>query len=93
MPNPTDRPNALETAILERIADGAPDILRALPGLLVVSREHTGVGSFTNLAREDECVAWDRHLVLGQLIHLPEVEHGLDAILFCRGNLPLFLER
>jgi hypothetical protein len=86
-------PNALELAILERIAAKNPSLCPYLGHLHVLSREFTGVGSYTNF-RSDESSAdvADQQLSLDELIVMPNVQNGMGAILFCRSGRPKCLE-
>jgi hypothetical protein len=86
-------PNELELAILERIAAKNPLLRPYLADLHVLSREFTGVGSYTNF-RSDESSAdiADQPMSLGELIVMPNVHNGMGAILFCRGGRPKCLE-
>lgn len=86
-------PNELELAILERIAAKNPSLRPYLQNLHVLSREFTGVGSYTNFRTDESSAAVGDHpLSLGQLIIMPKVENGMGAILFCRGGQPTCLE-
>ena len=86
-------PNELELAILERIAASAPAIRAATQALHVLSREFSGVGSFTNFqVNEAQYGEPERHLDLDALINVPGVPNGLGAVLFCKGDQPECLE-
>lgn len=50
------KPNEFEIAILERLASKDPSIVRSLGQLHLLSREFTGVDSFTNFKCEDSAV-------------------------------------
>lgn len=86
-------PNDFELAILERLASQDPSIGEYVQKLHVLSREFTGVGSFTNF-KWDESVAGTpkRQVVLDALICMPGVPNGLGAVLFCKGLQPECLE-
>ena len=85
-------PNDFELAILERIALEHPSLRARLSKLHVLSREFTGVGSFTTF-RVDQSVPEDsEHFGLSALISVPGVAHGLGAVLFCRSGHPSCLE-
>jgi hypothetical protein len=86
-------PNDFERAILSRLALQEPSILDSLPQLRVLSREFTGVGSFTNFLC-DESVSGSSDWVLGldATILVPDIPEGLGAVVFCRGTQPECLE-
>jgi len=87
------RPNEFENAILERIALKNPSLREHLGKLHVVSREFTGVGSYTNFRISDvDAQAPRTHLGLGAHIVMPNVENGMSAVLFCRRGRPECLE-
>jgi hypothetical protein len=82
-------PNDFETAILERIALNNPSLREHFGGLHVLSREFTGVGSYTNFRiPEVDAQATRTHLSLDALIVMPNVDNGMGAVLFCRGGPP-----
>jgi hypothetical protein len=86
-------PNALELAILLKIAAIQPDANLDAPNLHVLSREYTGVGSFTTFssrnAREDP----PRSILnLPGVITVAGVQNGLGAHLVLRGGIPECLE-
>ena len=84
-------PNEFEIALLKRFAAQDPSL--SVDSLHVLSLEFTGVGSFTKfLCHGSGETKWDRDLRLGVVISMPGVPSGLDAILFCTGNHPNFLE-
>jgi hypothetical protein len=86
-------PNEFELAILERIAAEHPALRAHLGRLHVLSREFTGVGSFTNFLCEDtEPVIAEQQLGLNGLIRMPDVPNGMGAVLFCRDYRPTCLE-
>lgn len=79
-------PNELELAILGRLARQEPSSLPSLRDLHVLSREYTGVGSFTKFHREESGAEADnRQVSLEALIRMPKVPSGLGAVLFCEG--------
>jgi hypothetical protein len=84
------KPNDFECAILEHLARQEPAISGSVEHLHVLSREFTGVGSYTNFACDESAAR--RHIGLNALIHMPGVQHGMGAVLFCKGNSPEFLE-
>jgi hypothetical protein len=92
MPDSHERRNDLETAVLHRMAAAVPSIAPALSGLRVASREYTGVGTFTNFEAVADGLPWDRDIGIDVPIEIPGLEHGLCAVLFCRGDSPIFLE-
>ena len=85
-------PNELELAILERIATRSPSLRPYLRHLHILSREFTGVGSYTNFKSHDSSTDADRQIGLDDLIVMPNVPNGMGAILFCRGERPKCLE-
>lgn len=86
-------PNDLETAILERIALNNPSLREHLGRLHVLSREFTGVGSYTNFKiPEIDSQATRTHLGLDAVIVMPNVDNGMGAVLFCRAGRPECLE-
>jgi hypothetical protein len=86
-------PNEFELAILDRMAAKSPQLLTCLGNLHVLSREFTGVGSYTNFKCKDESgqVA-EQRIGLDDLIEMPNVQSGLGAVLLCRGGQPRCLE-
>ncbi len=80
-------------AILRRLAASEPWLTKFLDDLHVLSREFTGVGSFTNF-RLDEANADSapRHVGLKGFINMPGVSNGLFAELLCQGEHPTLLE-
>jgi hypothetical protein len=84
-------PNEFEIALLKRFAAQDPSL--CLDSLHVLSREFTGVGSFTKfLCHGSSETKWDRDLHLGAVISMPGMPSGLSAILFCTGSHPNCLE-
>jgi hypothetical protein len=83
-------PNEFEIAILSSFAQREPALARHIQQLHVLSREFTGVGSFTRFQYEG--AEPERHLVLDAQIHVPGPDNGLGAILFSRGDHPICLE-
>jgi hypothetical protein len=87
------KPNDFELAILERLASKEPSLREAIGRLHALSREFTGVGSYTNFACEDSfAAAPDRHVGLDDLITMPGVPNAMGAVLFCKGDRPTCLE-
>jgi hypothetical protein len=86
-------PNQLELAILERIAAKSRSLRRYLRNLHVLSREFTGVGSYTNFKCEDESAqVVKQRFGLDDLIVMPNVQNGMGAVLLCHGDQPKCLE-
>lgn len=86
-------PNDLERAILDRLARDRPTLRPLISQLHVLSREYTGVGSFTRFNCPDSAPdLGDGHLDLDGLIVMPGVPTGLGAILFCEGGMPKCLD-
>jgi len=86
-------PNKFELAILDRIAAENPPIRPHLKRLHVLSREFTGVGSYTNFRCEDtDANVVEQRIGLGALIVMPDVKNGMGAVLVCRGDRPKCLE-
>ena len=86
-------PNEFEIAILSCLADQEPWIHDAIEFLRILSREFTGVGSFTKFKYEDSATQkQDRRIGLDAMIRMPGVPNGMGAILFCKGNHPECLE-
>ena len=86
-------PNELEVAILEWIAAKTPSLRPYLGHLHILSREYTGVDSYTNFKSDDSSAdVSDQQISLDELIVMPNVPNGMGAILFCRGGRPKCLE-
>jgi hypothetical protein len=86
-------PNELELAILHQLARQDPSLTGAFERLHVLSRQFTGVGSFTNFKCDESSIeAPQRHVTLDALICMPGVPNGIGAVLFCKGNQPECLE-
>lgn len=87
------KPNDFERAILERIASKESLIRGSVERLHVLSREFTGVGSFTKFNCEESGVdGSEQHVGLGPLIKMPGVPNGMGAALFLKGGKPECLE-
>ena len=86
------KPNDFELEILHRIARVEPSILAFVGNLHVLSREFTGVGSFTKFKCDAPAHAASRHVGLDALINMPGVPNGMGAVLFCKGDQPECLE-
>ena len=86
-------PNEFELAILGRIAAKSKSLRTYLRNLLVLSREFTDVGSYTNFKCEDEGAQLvEQRIGLDDLIVMPNVQNGMGAVLFCQGDQPKCLE-
>jgi hypothetical protein len=86
-------PNEFELAILERIAVKSPKLGTHLENLHVLSREFTGVGSYTNFKCKDVSAhVAEQRIGLDDLIVMPNVQNGMGAVLFCLGDQPKCLE-
>src|SRR5689334_470334 len=86
-------PNDFELAILSRLARQEPSLAGFLDRLHVLSRQYTGVGSFTNFKCDQPTVGTSqRHIGLDALIRIPGVSNGLGAELFLNGDQPECLE-
>lgn len=87
-------PNEFELAILGSLARQAPQEAPFFDRLHVLSREFTGVGSFTKFATDEFSteIPTKRPLHLKAVIHMPTVPSGLGALLFYRGDQPECLE-
>lgn len=85
--------NALEMAILQRMVAAHPPLAPLIAELHVLSREFTGVGSYTNFRHpNDSPDPPDGRIGLDVLITVPGVRNGLGSILFLKDDLPLCLE-
>jgi hypothetical protein len=86
-------PNELEQAILARLARQEASLAPLLGRLHVLSREFTGVGSFTSFRCDaSEAIETTAPLELEAEIRLPGVAHGMGALLFFEGDQPSMLE-
>ena len=85
--------NELERAILDRLASKEPALREVAGQLHVLSREFTGVGSFTNFACDESSAdAPEKRIGLDEVIAMPGVPNGMGAVLFCKGDSPTCLE-
>jgi hypothetical protein len=75
-------PNEFELAILLQLATRLPGLESVIPHLHVLSREFTGVGSFTNFNPTEAVAGAPERLGLHQEITIPGVANGLVVILF-----------
>ena len=79
--------------MLSVLAESDAALRVRIPGLHVLSREYTGVGSFTNFRTQNmEPKAVQRTLELRAKIHTEPVPSGLGAVLFLDGDEPASLE-
>lgn len=86
-------PNEFELTILERIAAKNPSLRMYLRNLHVLSREFTGVGSYTNFKCEGEGTqVVEQRIGLDDLTVMPNVQNGMGAVLLCQGDRPKCLE-
>jgi hypothetical protein len=93
MPPGQLKPNDFELAILDRIAIKEPSVVGSVQQLHVLSREFTGVGSFTKFRCDASALAADkRQIALDAGINMPGVPSGMGAVLFCVGGRPECLE-
>jgi hypothetical protein len=87
------KPNDFELAIRERLARKEPSLRGAVGQLHVLSREFTGVGSYTNFVSENRSAETpDKQIILDDVIMMPGVPNGMGAVLFCKGDRPNCLE-
>ena len=87
------KPNEFELAILDRLARKEPSLHASIGELHVLSREFTGVGSFTNFkCDEPTAAASEDHVGLDAMIKMPGVPSGMGAVLFRKGGQPQCLE-
>ena len=84
--------NEFEVAILEHIAKHEPSIRPLIPQLRVLSRESTGVGSFTTLYCQDSSPDLGERPIGYANITMPNVPSGMGAALFCEHGKPNILE-
>jgi hypothetical protein len=85
--------NDFEVAILERLAIARPSLRSLIPSLHVLSREFTGVGSYTTFLCHDGSAGFgDERIGLDDLIHMPNVPNGMGAVLYCSAGAPKCLE-
>ena len=85
-------PNELELAVLRQIARKLPGLVDVIPRLRILSREFTGVGSYTNFNPVEAVAGASVPVGIDQLIQMPGVKNGLHAILFFEGDKVKFLE-
>ncbi len=86
-------PNDLENAILEHLVSKDSSLGEPIQRLHVLSREFTGVGSFTRFSSEGSRErAPIQSVGLDALIKMPGVPNGMGAVLFLKGGKPDCLE-
>jgi hypothetical protein len=84
---------SLNSLILERIAAKTPSLRAYCGNLRVLSREFTGVGSYTNFKCQDkDAKSVELRIGLDDLIVMPNVQNGMGAVLLCQGDQPKCLE-
>jgi hypothetical protein len=87
------KPNEFELAILECLARKEPSLRGSVAQLHVLSREFTGVGSFTRfVCKESPADAPRQEISLDAIITMPGVPNGMGAVLFCKAGRPTCLE-
>ena len=84
-------PNEFECAILRHIAKYESLTVDSIATLHVLSREFTGVGSFTRFQCAEDAEP-KRRLGMHALINMPGIPNGMGATLLCAGLLPKELE-
>jgi hypothetical protein len=85
--------NQFELAILSRMGEAVPALQRLIPKLHVLSREFTGVGSYTKLLAQGSAPELgSKPISLKSVITVPGIKHGMDAVLFCKDGKPETLE-
>jgi len=85
--------NELEKAILKALTVEHPPLKGMTDRLHVLSREFTGVGSFTHISSASSSVELgERQIGLQVSIRIPSVPNGLGAVLFCEEGKPTCLE-
>jgi len=86
-------PNEFENALLEYLVSKEPSLTESIQRLHVLSREYTGVGSFTRFTCEGQDENAPMHSVnLDTSIKMPGVPNGMGAVLFLKGGKPDCLE-
>ena len=80
--------NEFELALLNEVAKTEPDVAPLISSLHVLSREYTGVGSFTNFhCSTEEKVLGNKVLSPSNLlINIPTLENGLGVLVICKGG-------
>ncbi len=86
-------PNEFELAILKLLAQDVTALGPFIVKLHVLSREFTGVGSYTKFAcPESAADLKEKTISLNALIRMPNVRSGMGAVLFCEEGKPKCLE-
>ncbi len=86
-------PNEFEVAILNLLAMDVSALGPLIAKLHVLSREYTGVGSYTNFDCAESATALGKQTIgLKAQINMPNVPSGMGAVLFCEGGKPKCLE-
>lgn len=78
-------PNEFETALLERLLAENP-LPFSIPDLHVLSRQYTGVGSFTTFLVRNHPQVQRTVLRISASIKMPGLEHGLGFVSFYEGE-------
>jgi hypothetical protein len=85
--------NEFELAILSNLAEEKPSLRQLMPKLRVLSREFTGVGSYTTfMCSASAPDLGNERIGLNKLIVMPGVPNGMGAVLFCEAGKPHTLE-
>jgi hypothetical protein len=85
--------NELEESILNFMAKDFPPLKEMINQLSVLSREFTGVGSYTNFQCLDSSSELDRERIgLQTTVSIPNVSNGLGGVMFCEEGKPKLLE-
>ena len=86
-------PTEFESAILKRLVHQFPMLKFCVANLHVLSREFTGVGSFTHFQLSSSSTSLpDGSYTLDVLINMPDVSNGMGAALFIKDGYADFLE-
>ncbi len=72
--------------MLEHIAADNPDVRLSFADLHVISREFTGVGSFTHFLVRGETKTTRRVLNTSAWVSMPDLQYGLGVVAFYDGN-------
>ena len=79
-------PNEFEIALLDRLVADNPDVRVTATDLHVVSREFTGVGSFTNFLVKGQPKVARRVLNTSAYVTIPGLQNGLGVVAFYEGD-------
>src|SRR4051794_4679769 len=79
-------PNEFEIALLDRLIAENPDERLTAADLHVVSREFTGVGSFTNFLVKGQNKVARRVLSMSASVTIPGLKYGLGVVAFYEGD-------